>query len=115
MDVENGTWREVPSECSGEMMPRSGLSASLIDTSIYVIGGHHDFTIHNNVFLLKTERPIERKEVFAQGSFLQDVRFLWENRQFCDLTLVKITICMHIYVLYAKPLKNGHRCLKDTK
>jgi len=88
IDTENGTWREVPSECSGEMMPRSGLSASLIDTSIYVIGGHHDFTIHNNVFLLKTERPIERKEVFAQGSFLQDVRFLWENRQFCDLTLV---------------------------
>lgn len=88
IDTENLTWREVPSECSGEMMPRSGLSASLIDTRIYVIGGHHDFTIHNNVFLLKTERPIERKEVYAQGSFLQDMSFLWENRQFCDLTLV---------------------------
>lgn len=88
IDTENLTWREVPSECSGEMMPRSGLTASLIDTRIYVVGGHHDFTIHNNIFLLKTERPIERKEVFAQGSFLQDMSFLWENRQFCDLTLV---------------------------
>jgi N-acetylneuraminic acid mutarotase len=88
IDTENLTWREVPSECSGEMMPRSGLSASLIDTRIYIIGGHHDFTLHNNVFLLKTERPIERKEVFAQGSFLQDMSFLWENRQFCDLTLL---------------------------
>jgi hypothetical protein len=70
------------------MMPRSGLSASLIDTRIYIVGGHHDFTIHNNVFLLKTERPIERKEVHAQGSLMQDMSFLWENRQFCDLTLV---------------------------
>lgn len=89
IDTENLTWREVPTECSGEMMPRSGLTATLIDTRIYIIGGHHDFTIHNNVFLIKTERPIERKEVVPQATFLQDMNFLWHNREFCDLSLVR--------------------------
>jgi len=88
IDTENLTWREVSAECSGEMMPRSGLSATVMDTKIFVIGGHHDFTVQNNVFLLKTERPIERKEVFPHTSLLNDMAFLWDNRQFCDLTLV---------------------------
>ncbi len=35
-------------------MPRSGLTATMVDNSIIVVGGHHDFSLHNNVFLMKT-------------------------------------------------------------
>lgn len=109
IDTENLTWREVPSDCCGEMMPRSGLTASLIDTRIYVVGGHHDFTIHNNVFLLKTERPIEKKEVYAQASFLEDMSFLWANRHFCDLTLVLLASC-----LPSVKEDQAHSCLRQV-
>lgn len=88
IDTETLTWSEVKSDCCKDMMVRSGLTATLVGTSIYIVGGHHDLNVTNNIFVLKTERPIERREVFPQASLLSDMSSLWENREFCDLVLI---------------------------
>ena len=90
VDTERLTWHAVPTACSGGMTARSGLTASLADARIYVVGGHHDLTALNSVFLLRTERPIARRAVAPPEALLRDAARLWEQREaaFVDVTLV---------------------------